>query len=256
MPSTLTVHVVTPVTGTGLPPAPALTAALGPGVRVTCSAIGSGPASIECELDQALAVPGTLAAVRAAVGAGADAVVINCMGDPGLDAARELTSVPVLGTAQTSMHVAAMLGHWFSILTVVDQLIHVDEAKAASYGLAGRLASVRAVGIPVLDLGADTGHLLTALTEQGLRAVRDDGAHVLILGCTGMLGLADDLATALLNQGVPDVPVVDPLPVTLHVAAALARSGLAHSKRTYPCPPAKPRSGYEAVLAASVADAG
>jgi allantoin racemase len=256
MPSSLTLHVVTPVTGMGLPPAPALTAALGPDVSVVCSAIGDGPASIECELDQALAVPGTLAAVRSAARAGADAVVINCMGDPGLDAARELTSVPVLGTAQTSMHVAAMLGHRFSILTVVDQLIHVDEAKAASYGLGGRLASVRSVGIPVLDLGADAGHLLAALTEQGLQAVRDDGAHVLVLGCTGMLGLAADLARALVHQGVSDVPVVDPLPVTLHVAAALARSGLSHSKRTYPCPPGKPRPGYEAVLGTSSAQVG
>jgi allantoin racemase len=107
---------------------------------------------------------------------------------------------------------------------------------------------VRSVGIPVLDLDADTGHLLAALTEQGLRAVRDDGAHVLVLGCTGMLGLATDLATALVHQGVSDVPVVDPLPVTLQVAAALARSGLSHSKRTYPYPPSKPRSGYEPVL--------
>jgi hypothetical protein len=42
-------------------------------VSVTCSAIGDGPASIECELDQTLAVPGTLAAVTAAASAGADA---------------------------------------------------------------------------------------------------------------------------------------------------------------------------------------
>jgi len=108
----------------------------------------------------------------------------------------------------------------------------------------------------VLDLGADTGQLLAALTEQGVQAVRHDGAHVLVLGCTGMLGLAGDLATALVHQGVSDVPVVDPLPVTLHVAAALARSGLSHSKRTYPWPPAKPRSGYDAVLGTSAARVG
>jgi hypothetical protein len=41
------------------------------------------------------------------------------------------------------MHLAAMLGHRFTILTVLDQLMHVDEAKAAGYGLTGRLASVR-----------------------------------------------------------------------------------------------------------------
>ena len=256
MTSALTLHVVTPVTGVSLPHAPALAADLGPGVSVTCSRIEHGPASIECELDEALAVPGTIAEVKAAAEAGADAVVINCMGDPGLAAARELASIPVLGTAQTSMHLAAMLGHRFTILTVLDQLIHVDEAKAAGYGLAGRLASVRSVGIPVLGLGDDTGRLIAALTEQGLRAVHDDGAHVLILGCTGMLGLAAELAAALAGQGLPDVPVIDPLPATLQVAAALARSGLSQSKRTYPDPPAKHRPGYAAVLGLSPARAG
>jgi allantoin racemase len=256
MPSALTLHVVTPVTGVSLPHAPSLAAALGPEVSVTCSRIEHGPASIECELDEALAVPGTIAEVKAAAEAGADAVVINCMGDPGLAAARELTSVPVLGTAQTSMHLAAMLGHRFTILTVLDQLIHVDEAKAAGYGLAGRLASVRSVGIPVLGLGDETSHLIAALTEQGLRAVHDDGAHVLILGCTGMLGLAAELAAALAEQGLPDVPVIDPLPTTLQVAVVLARSGLSHSKRTYPHPPAKHRPGYERALSPSPAPAG
>ena len=54
MPSALTLHVVTPVTGVSPPHAPALAAALGPGVSVTCSRIEHGPASIECELDEAL----------------------------------------------------------------------------------------------------------------------------------------------------------------------------------------------------------
>jgi allantoin racemase len=62
-----------------------------------------------------------------------------------------------------------------------------------------------------------------------------------------MLGLAAELAAALAGQGQPDVPVIDPLPAILHVAAALARSGLAQSKRTYPDPPAKHRPGYAAM---------
>jgi allantoin racemase len=166
------------------------------------------------------------------------------MGDPGLQAARELVSVPVLGPGQTSMHLASMLGHRFSILTVLDELVSVDEEKAATYGIAGRLASVRAVGIPVLDLEGNEDKLITALTEQGVRAVRDDGAHVLILGCTGMLGAAARLRAGLAASGVHGIPVIDPIPATLHTAAALAGSGLTHSKRTYPQPPPKARPGY------------
>jgi allantoin racemase len=241
---TLRLHVVTPVTGMALPDNADLGNALGIGVTVTQSRIGAGPASIESELDEAVAVPATLAEVQAAADSGAHAVVINCMGDPGLQAARELVSIPVLGPGQTSMHVASMLGYRFSILTVLERLVHLDEEKAARYGLAGRMASVRPVGIPVLDLERDEDRLIRALTEQGLRAVHDDGAHVLILGCTGMLGMATRLRAALTERGVRHVPVIDPIPATLQVAAALARSGLTHSKRTYPQPPDKDRPGY------------
>jgi allantoin racemase len=183
---TLRLHLVTPVTGVAPPDIAALAAGLGAGITVTQSVIASGPASIESAFDEAIAVPPTLAEIEAAAQSGAAAIVINCMGDPGLAAARELVSVPVLGPGQTSMHLASLLGHRFSILTVLDQLVSVDEEKAATYGIAGRLASVRSVGIPVID----------------------------------------------------------PIPATLHVAAALAASGLTHSRRTYPQPPAKARAGY------------
>jgi allantoin racemase len=241
-------HVVVPVTGMGVREPAALTDQIGGGVAVTCSRIETGPASIESDLDEALAVPGTVAEVLAAARSGADAVVIDCLGDPGLDAAREVSAVPVLGSGQTSMHVAAMLGHKFAVLTVLSRLVRVDEEKAAKYGLAGKLASVRSVDIPVRELDRDRGHLVDALAEQGIRAIREDGAHVLILGCTGMLGLASSVAAALAARGIPDVPVVDPLLATLHVAAGLARAGLAHSGRSYPRPPAKDRPGYDAML--------
>src|SRR5579875_1898132 len=228
----LIVHVVTPVTGLAPPEAAGLAARLGPGVTVTCSRIAAGPASIECELDEALAVPGTLAEVRSAAESGADAIVIDCMGDP------------VLGPGQTAMHVAAMLGHRFSILTVLDRLVHLQEARAGRYGLRERLASVRSVGVPVLALHEDPDRVVAALTEEGLRAVRDDGAHVLILGCMGMLGTAERVSDGLAARGLAGVPVIDPLPVTLAVAAVLARGGLAHSRRTYPDPPAKARTEW------------
>ena len=71
----------------------------------------------------------------------------------------------------------------------------------------------------------------------------DDGADYIIFGCTGMLGCADAVRDGLLRDGL-DVPVIDPVPVTVNVAAALVRSRLAHSKRAYPEPPKKNVVGY------------
>jgi allantoin racemase len=167
-----------------------------------------------------------------------DAAIIDCMGDPGLEAAREKVSIPVIGPAETSMHVAAMLAHRFSVVTVLDTLIPAFDHHALKAGLTSRMASVRTVGIPVLALG-DHSRLLEALVDQSVRAVTDDGAHLLILGCTGMAGTVPALLAGLERQGISDVPVIDPTVLAVKVAEALVDLRLSHSKRTYPSPPDK-----------------
>ena len=145
MTSSLRLHVVVPVTGMGARDSAALAAGLGPGVAVTWSRIETGPASIESELDEALAAPDTIAKVLDAARSGAAAVVIDCLGDPGLEAAREVVTIPVLGSGQTSMHVAAMLGYRFSILTVLS-LAHPrgrGESGPLRAGQPARLGAVR-----------------------------------------------------------------------------------------------------------------
>src|SRR3546814_4706331 len=84
-----------------------------------------------------------------------DAVIIDCMGDPGLKAAREVVSIPVLGPSETAMHLAAMLGHRFSIVTVLDSVVPMIDNLAKLYGMADKLASIRVIDIPVLDLESD-----------------------------------------------------------------------------------------------------
>jgi allantoin racemase len=204
-----------------------------------------GPASIECDYEDALAVPDLLAKVRAAAHQGVDAVVIDCMADPGLAAARELTSIPVVGVAQASMHLAAILAHRFSVVTILERDMPLVERLAGTYGLRDRLASTRPVGIPVLEFNRDPEKLLGALVEQSARAVLDDGAHAIVLGCTGMKGMAGQVRDGLVRCGC-DVPVIDPSLAGLKWAEGLAELGLSHSKRSYPDPPGKEIVGYDA----------
>jgi allantoin racemase len=245
-PVKMRLHVVVPIVTEGFRDPAAFSDLLDGRADVTQSQIARGPASIECQLDEMLAAPEVIAETLAAEQSGADAVVIDCMGDPGLGGAREVVSIPVLGPCQTSMHIAAMLGHRFSVITVLENLVHEFRDSAIKYGVEQQLASTRAVDIPVLDLDEDRDRLLKVLTEQSVRAVEDDGAHVLVFGCTGMLGLADDLVESLSSAGYDDIPVIDPIPTTLRVAAGLVASSLTHSKRTYPSPPPKLRIGYSA----------
>lgn len=222
-------------------------------VAVDFVEIDTGPASIECELDEALAVPGTVAKIIEAERAGIHAVVIDCMGDPGLRPARECVSIPVVGPAETAMHIASILGHSFSVITVLDSIRPMLENQAKVYGVRDKLASVRSVDIPVLDLESDLDRVKRVLTEQAVIAVQQDGAGVIIFGCTGMLGCADAVRAGLLSKGL-DVPVIDPVPAAVRFAVALVDTGLSQSKHTYRKPPTKPIVGYEE-LAPAMRDA-
>lgn len=214
-----------------------------PDTEISTVLLDKGPASIESRYEEALAVPDTLAKIVQAEEDGIDAVISNCMADPGVEAAREMVSIAVIGPSETSMHIAAMLGHKFSVVTILERLIPLFHHHTARTGLTRRLASVRAVNIPVLELG-DRARVASALVEQSIRAVREDGAHVIILGCTGMAGLAKDVEEGLRDQGIADVPVIDPAILALKIAEALADMGLSHSKRTYPAVPQKEIIGY------------
>jgi allantoin racemase len=214
-----------------------------PGTEISEVSVDKGPASIESSYESALAAIGVVAKIAEAEREGVDAVIANCMDDPGVEAAREMVSIPVIGPAEASMHVAAMLGHKFSVIAVLeaDERPFFDHATKA--GLASRLASVRAINIPVLEL-EDRDRTVRALVEQSVRAVREDGAHVLIFGCTGMTGMAGDVEEGLRREGITDVPVIDPAVLSFKMAEALVGMGLSHSKRTYPTPPKKETVGY------------
>jgi allantoin racemase len=59
-----------------------------------------------------------------------------------------------------------------------------------------------------------------------------------------MMGLAGDVTSGLEEQGIADVPVIDPAVLAVKIAEVLVDTGLSHSKRTYPRPPEKEIVGY------------
>ena len=214
-----------------------------PDTEISNVFLAAGPASVESAYDEAIAAPDVVAKVREAEEDGMDAVIINCFGDPGLDAARELVSIPVIGPCETSMHMAAMLGHKFSVITVLERLIPELELHAQKYGVGWKLASARSIDLPVLDLEKGREQFVDLMVERAAEAVEEDGAHVIVLGCTGLAGLDAQVKSGLSKAGY-EVPVIDPASIALKMAEALVDAKLTHSKRTYPQPPEKEIVGY------------
>lgn len=214
------------------------------GIAVSVSCLDFGPPSIESAYDDALAVPDLLRRCVEAERDGAKAVVIDCMGDPGVRAARELVSIPVLGPSETSMHVAALLGRRFSFVTVLPSVIPMLHDMVHAYGMRDRFASVRCTHQRVLEIRSDPQFTYRRLIEESIAAATQDAADVVILGCTGFMGAADEIRREFLLRNI-SVSVIDPVSVTLHTAATLARLNLAHNKTQYPFPAIKAVVGFE-----------
>ena len=164
---------------------------------------------------------------------GYDAVVMDTVSDSGLWALRSRLTIPVIGPGLVSYAVAIMLGKRFSIITMWDKWTHLYEKNFALYDLRNKCASVRAVNIPPDVEALFTGkerEMFERLTEEGRRAIEEDGADVLLLGSTTM-----HQAGAYMAANLP-APVVNPGPVAIAMAEMFVRLGLSHSKVAFPAP--------------------
>jgi allantoin racemase len=217
--------------------AAAARAAANPATTIVAVTSAMGPASIEGYYDEALAVPGLLAEIRRGEREGAAAAVIACFDDTGLDAARALAAIPVIGICEAALSLASFLARRFSVVTMSERsLVPVGEL-VRGYGM-GHRARVRAIGVPVLELEDPGSDAVARLRGEVGRALDEDRAEAIVLGCAGMA----DLAAALRRDF--GVPVIDGVGAAVKQAEALLALGLTTSKRgAYAFPAEKSYTG-------------
>jgi len=198
-----------------------------------------GTASIESAYDEVIAGPDIVAKVVQAEKEGYDGVFVDCFGDPAVDAAREMVSIPVVGGFQPAALTASLISGRWSIVTVLKSVVPLIQHLCRKLGIEGNVASVRDINTPVLEL-QDKNLMRNRLLDQIEKAIEEDGAEAIVLGCTGMLGLAQDLQQEMAKRKKP-IPVVDPTAASIGYLELLCRSGISHSKFTYPVPTEKER---------------
>jgi len=194
-----------------------------------------GVESIECIYDAEMAAPFILEQVTRAEDERFDGVILSCMGDPALQAARQIARIPIIGAGIACYITAILLGSRFSIITPCLEGASMYENNLLIYGLHGHLASIRGLGSSVVDLRDDVGRLRQLMLDEGQKAVTKDGADVIIPGCSRIFGMSHDLSQEL------GVPVLDPRATVVRVAEMVVDLSLTHSKVLYPCPPTKRR---------------
>ncbi|MEP3279832.1 MAG: aspartate/glutamate racemase family protein [Stappiaceae bacterium] len=233
--------VITPITTKDFRDDAQLNGATPDNCNVTTITLERGPASVESAVDEVLAAPGVVDAACRAQADGFDAIVIDCMLDPALEAAREAVTIPVVGSGEAGLKAAAEFGD-YSVVTVLQRQEAAFQRLARQYGTHEKLRSVHGIGVSVLDLERARDSSIEA-TIRGAKVVRDrDGAKAIVFGCTGMLGYADPTAKAL---GWPANRVIDPLVNAIETAFLAANAGEKTDKNDHPYPDRKRVVGFE-----------
>jgi len=193
------------------------------GTEIKVLSLKSGPKSIETFVSKAV-VCNEIIGLTEQNKDQFDAIIINCFGDPCIEAARETSDIPVLGPGETSMHIACLLGHKFSVISPTRKTALQVELNAKKIGLNDRLAAVIPLEISVLDLEKAPEKTVEIIVDKAKETINKDGADVIVLGCTAIAYWAEEIQKKL------NVPVIEPASTTLKVAEALVNLNLGVNK--------------------------
>jgi len=190
------------------------------GPAIECVTLKEGPPGIETQAHVESVVAPIMAAVKSRDN-DCSAFVIACYSDPGLHAAREVTSKPVLGIAESGILTALTLGQRFGVISILRKSIARHLRYVGQMGLSERMAGDRAIGLGVVEL-ADETRTFSRMAEVAAELRDEDGADVLVMGCAGMARYRSRLQHAV------GIPVVEPTQAA--VGMALSRVRLAWSR--------------------------
>jgi allantoin racemase len=208
-----------------------------PSTEIVAVTAEFGTQYVENRVEAAIASHAVLDAL-AKHAAGCDAAMISAFGDPGLAAAREFADIPVVGIQESAMLTAWMLGRRYSIICLTPRLRTWYIECAQEHGLAGRLASVRALDMPIPDITRAKEQLRDHLLKECMLAVEQDEAEVIIFGGGPIAGLARETADAI------PVPCLDGVSCAVRMAEALvALHPRPPSRGSFARPGGKPAKG-------------
>lgn len=189
------------------------------GIALDFTSLEKGPRFIETDEHEKLAVPDLLRVVKNGEKQGYDAMIINCFGNPGLEEAKRLVKMPVVGAGEASFLKVKEAKKRFSVITTVKEAVERVRRNARKHSAEPFLASIRPLVMHVPEL-VQRQRLRKALLREGEKALKEDHAEIIVLGCTGMAGNAEWLSRKL------GVPVIDPTKAAIERATEQIKSKL------------------------------
>ncbi len=169
--------------------------------------LGKGQESIENRVAEAEVLP-LIIKKALELHSSYDGIIVNCCLDPGVQAIRSVIARPVVGPCQASLALASVIGGKIGIVTVSKTAPPIFEELVLKYRMENRVVSIRGIDLSVPEIEDDKERTTALLREEINKAIAD-GANVIILGCTGLAGFAEEV------QKFFEVPVLDPVACTV-----------------------------------------
>jgi len=161
--------------------------------------------NIEYRSYEGMVTAGIIRAARAAAREGFDALAIGCFYDTGLYEAREVSGeMIVTAPCVASCEIAASLSNRFGVIVGRRKWVHQMQSTVHDHGHRDRLAGFYHVELGVTEFQEDHDRTAHCLMTAGRKAVEEDYAESLILGCTMEVGFHHHMEKEL------GVPVIDP----------------------------------------------
>lgn len=189
---------------------------LGGGPAIECLTLEEGPFGIESQVHCDRVV---LPLVRLVESRPAAAFVIACYSDPGLEACRSVSAVPVFGIQESAVLTAMARGDRFGVVAIAEASMARHRRYMRRMGVLDRCSGEVALNMSVDESARGEG-TFGRLCEVGAQLV-DSGAEVVILGCAGMARHRAPLEATL------GVPVLDPAQTAVAMALGVVLSGAA-----------------------------
>ncbi|MBH1986667.1 MAG: racemase [Burkholderiales bacterium] len=150
----------------------------------------------------------------------------------GVEAAREVIDIPIIGGFPTSAFTALGLCQRFGILTILPSTLAMQQGHVLTYGQQDNFAGIAPIDCPVDQL-ANVDVVVAKSFPVALGLIEQRGAQALLLGCTGFVGVAERLSVLLSEALQAHVPVIDPNQAGFSFLVSLVRMGLRPSRLCY-----------------------
>jgi len=150
----------------------------------------------------------------------------------GVEAAREVVDIPIIGGFPTSAFTALGLCQRFGILTILPSTLAMQQGHVLTYGQQDNFAGIAPIDCPVDQL-ANVDVVVAKSFPVALKLIHQNGAQALLLGCTGFVGVAEKLSPLLSEALQAYVPVIDPNQAGISCLISLVRMGLRPSRLCY-----------------------